>query len=233
VRVYCSGLVAFQQLKPVEERGPPETWPKLSIAADCGSDVLCGISAMVHRFGLCVDFIPDTSHAANNFCWSALGFADMKPFGYLTLLALNAPLGPWSEDARWCQVRQALEELLRDEQPEASPLFMEMLPQLSQEIMAEHGWEHAKDAGAVWSHLRQSSVWGNTGKQVVRSRFLAFQQCARQLVKQWWSRAFGYTYVALELGLLNSHSLPSLKVKCDGGDPTAAPTSSKREGTGE
>lgn len=63
MKTVSRGLIDFQML---ELRGDPMTWPKLSIAADQGSDILSGIFALQRHYKINLDYTSDVSHGAQN-----------------------------------------------------------------------------------------------------------------------------------------------------------------------
>ena len=85
---FCSGLKSYQQLKLVSERGPAKTWPKLSMAADEGSDVRCLVNACVRKFKLNMDYTPDGSHCVTNDVWNSGAKVGPKSFFYMILLRI-------------------------------------------------------------------------------------------------------------------------------------------------
>ena len=50
-----------------------------------------------------------------------------------TLLRINVPAGPWSEDQRWRQAQGALEELWQTERPQRHEVFQEFLGEMLEE----------------------------------------------------------------------------------------------------
>lgn len=112
---FCGGLKDFRiGQTPVDDRGDPSTWPKLSIAADQGGDQLCGINALMRAYGCNVDFVPDPSHGIQNDLWLSGKQAGLSSFFYGMLLMVNVPFGPYCEDMRYKQVIQNLDALLQD-----------------------------------------------------------------------------------------------------------------------
>ena len=117
------GLVEFQCLQLVLERGPAATWKRLSIAADQGSDVIAATNALLRLFKINLDFFSDTSHGGHNDFWNSRQRCDIKGFLYMFLLGINTPHGPWSEDTRWKQCTEHLAKMVHEAEPFDMPMF--------------------------------------------------------------------------------------------------------------
>ena len=60
------GLEAFKLADNILDRGPPETWPRLTIAADRGADGVTALGFCRRHLKLNVDYTPDPSHDVTN-----------------------------------------------------------------------------------------------------------------------------------------------------------------------
>lgn len=229
MKLFCGGLADFVQTSAVSERGPPELWKKLSVAGDQGSDVVAGVNALQRHYHLCLDYVPDPSHGCHNDIWAAAKSSGLSSFFYLLLLTLNVPSGPWSEDARFKQVAQALETLFRHEDLGMCPLFQDMLPALAKELQVCDTSESVE--GDVWRLLGASPAWRRKGRKVVRSRFLGVITTGRDFMQEWHQRSFGYSITCIEMGFMANMKQPKVVVKDD--NEATGPTSSKREGPEE
>ena len=236
VKMVSDGLVHFQQAKPLAERMHPLTWPRLSIGADMGPDIVAGVAALQRKYMINVDYTPDTSHGVHNDIWLAGTDAGLKSFMYTLLLTINVPVGPWCEDARFCQVVQALDELLANENPHTCPLFMELFPRIVQETGKDSYDVQGNLEQQIWNELRSNSPWTLKGTKVVKSRFLGLISTWRKEAKWWSRRLFGYLYTCLELGFMPAptQKLDKLKVKDTAGKEAEKPgTSAKKESSEE
>lgn len=208
--MFCDGLVVFQQLEVMAARPPALTWPKLSISGDQGSDVLSAVNALQRKFKLNLDYIPDTNHGVHNDIWAAARNTGLSSFFYLMLLTLNIPMGPWSEDARYKQVKQALASFFRDEVPGGSPLFQFSVGRLAEELQKDSG---PMSDEQVWDALAFSNPWENKGTKIVRSRFLGVITAGRAFCSEWHRRCFGYSFASLELGFMSNMKPAKLNMK--------------------
>ena len=89
------GLQAFKLADNILDRGPPETWPRLTIAADRGVDGVTALGFCRRHLKLNVDYTPDPSHDVTNDIDLALERADLKNMVTLGIVERNTPHGPW------------------------------------------------------------------------------------------------------------------------------------------
>eukprot|EP00972_Heterocapsa_arctica_P084172 12400906-Heterocapsa_arctica.AAC.1 len=113
-----------------------------------------------------MDFVPDTSHGVHNGVLEAINEVGLKGHAYLKMMAVNTPHGPWSEDTRFVQCQNVMEEILKFERPDKAVLFQELLPSILADRDEEWRIGEAGISESVWEDLRHSSPWVRKGKKV-------------------------------------------------------------------
>ena len=210
------GLVEFQQLKPVLERGAARTWKKLSVASDQGSDVVAALMALIFLFRLNLDFFPDPSHGGTNDFWNAGHMCDLKGFLYMLLLVINTPHGPWSEDTRFQQVVQNLKDTVMHTKPFDMPMFMDLFPKMlwdaGIEMSEEDDWKEV--VCNQWDGLVTDSPWTRKGTKCMKSRFLGVLRHGKILKSEWHKRLYGDVSTCIELGIMECETnVARIKIK--------------------
>lgn len=79
------GLSVFIQDRPVAQRGLPLTWPKLSLGAGMGSDIVAAVNALQRCFKMNINYSPDLSHGVYNDVWGAGKDANLSSYLYMLL----------------------------------------------------------------------------------------------------------------------------------------------------
>lgn len=191
------------------------TWPKLSIAADQGSDILSGIFALQRHYKINLDYTPDVSHGVQNDLWAAGRECGLAQFMYMVLLLVNVPMGPWCEDMRYKQVVQALDDLLSTEEAQQCPLFMSLVADMQMEAPVEP--DHTTTVEMqIWNELKTSGPWMKKGTKTSKSRFLSLLRAGKNEVSMWSRRLFGYLFAAIELDAIQPKAFVKLKVHNSG-----------------
>lgn len=89
MKQFCpKGLSAFIQDRLVAQRGLPETWPKISLGADMGSDIVAAVNALQRCSRVNLDYSPDLSHGVHNDVWGAGKEANLSSYMYMLLLCV-------------------------------------------------------------------------------------------------------------------------------------------------
>ena len=173
-----SDSVNLKQLKVPKEpenRSAALLWPKLNVAADLGSDGVCFMT-WAKSEGVNLDLTPDTSHGVHNGTDEALNLCGLRGHMFLLMMAINTPHGPWSEDQRFVQGRQMLEEILKSDKPLECSLFQEFLSATLKDRSEEH---HTGEAGLereIWGELRDAGPFQRKGKKVNKCRCTGSQR---------------------------------------------------------
>ena len=127
VQVVPAGLKHFCLAESLEDRGDPLHWPRLSCGPDQGSDGTCAFQFAQRVLHLNCDLTWDVSHGVHNDILNGIEHAGLYSHLLLSLLRLNCPLGPWSEDTRWKECQASLNELLSTESHSRCELFQALL----------------------------------------------------------------------------------------------------------
>lgn len=88
----------------------PEQWPRMSVAPDQGGDGVCALNFATRRLRMNIDITFDPSHGLNNDIWLAFGDTGLKAEMLLWLVCFNTAHGPWSEETRFVQCKQAMKD---------------------------------------------------------------------------------------------------------------------------
>lgn len=223
-----SGLLHFC-VPPAPETPSPILWPRLSISPDQGSDGTAALCFMVWSLGCNVDVAFDPSHACWNDLLVGIKSANLYRHLLLSLIRLNVPTGPWSEDMRYKQCLQGLQELLSTETPQSCPLFQAFLPDMLAEEAGKDLQTDSDPAGAMWRRLSESNPFSTKGTKVVLGRFMDVLRKSRDELRHFHQRRFIYLYVALEGDMLHGSNFTRLAL----GDPAPVKTTDSRRESAE
>lgn len=147
----------FRIPSDLAKAGPPESWPRLSVAPDQGGDGLCAVNFLSRSLGCNVDLTPDMSHGINNDVWQAFQDMGVKPQMLLWLIAFNVPMGPHLSDSRHQEIKLALQDLFRNHEPQETPLFVAMAPAMLSEAAFADLNDVPDPLGALWERLATES----------------------------------------------------------------------------
>lgn len=187
----------------------PLSWPHLSIAADRASDGRSAAAFLARKLRINLDLLGDPSHDLNNDMDAALRASDLWAFKTLMLAAYNVQHGPWSEDTRFSQVLEGLDEVYQQETPASCPLFCALAPLMMSDLKAE--CDDVQDAEEfLWERLFEDGPWRIKYSKVNGGKFLAAIQKFRQEQPWFHMRLFGYLYLALELDMLSGMKVEKL-----------------------
>ncbi len=73
------------------------TWPRLSITADRGPDVVCALNYLQRKLMVNVDYVPDNSHDSYNELKECIKGASLWSHVLVAAVAYNVDHAPWSE----------------------------------------------------------------------------------------------------------------------------------------
>ena len=82
----------------------------MNVAIDQGSDGIAAVKYLLW-LGCCLTIWCDFSHGSNNDVNGTIKDLGLWSFWLLMLVALNVPHGPWDDDVRFAQTREALQEV--------------------------------------------------------------------------------------------------------------------------
>lgn len=154
------GWRRFQQPARSEERGDPFTWPYISVAADRGGDGRAAAAYLQRVLRINLDMLGDPSHDINNDLDAGLRRADLWAFKTLLLACYNVQHGPWSEDTRFAQVLEGLDEIFDEDDPHTSPLFQALAPSILSDLGGAAVSEGVADLTTfLWEQLFFHGPW--------------------------------------------------------------------------
>jgi len=104
------GLSHFIVPEDRDRQLPPELWPRLSVAPDQGGDGVCALNFATRRLRMNIDITFDPSHGLNNDIWLAFSDVGLRAEMLLWLVCFNVAHGPWSEETRYVQCKQAMQD---------------------------------------------------------------------------------------------------------------------------
>lgn len=220
------GLMHFSLDKAGVDRQDPRSWPRLSLGPDQGSEGVCAVGFACHELSVCVDTTWDVSHGVWNDLLNGIRHAGLYGHLLLSLLRLNVPLGPWSEDQRWRECRQALAELLSTERPEHCALYQAFLPQLLSEVPEEQYNAMDDPEQDLWNYLKQENPFVLKGTKVCLGRFMDVIRAMKRELPQWHTRSFVFLHTCLEMNMMSSASFRKVAI---GNMQVHKSTNSKKE----
>lgn len=229
--VHPSGVLYFALPDDPTQRPPPLMWPRLSLSPDQGADGVSAICFMVHHLRCVVDVAFDPSHACWNDMLSGIKGAHLYEHLLLSMIRLNVPCGPWSEDMRYKQCVQGLQELLLTEGAESSPLFQAFLPEMLAEPAGRDLQGRPDAPTAMWRRLAEDNPFSTKGSKVVLGRFMDVLRRSKAELQHFHQRRFIYLYVALEGDMLSGSNF--VKLALGSGQRSLKSTDSKRESSEE
>jgi len=202
------GLSYF--LRPSEEELTPSSdwatwdkWPRLSIASGQGSDCLAALHALKHGFPLNVTPWFDPSHGCHRDIVCVLKACSLFDFWLLLMCAMNFQHGPHSEDTRYQQLRESLEQLWRNFEVRSCPLFQARGAAIADEVLRTEAVPSGDRLEVAWARCKELGLLQKKGYQVNLNRFLGNLDGARTLMSKWDTTLFACEWVALECDMLH------------------------------
>eukprot|EP00974_Lingulodinium_polyedra_P063963 6177033-Lingulodinium_polyedra.AAC.1 len=185
---------------------------------------------MLRKLNVNIEFCNDPSHGAWRDVGRALGDTGLTSLMKLMMVTINVPHGPWSEDTRWKQCQQALEEHFEHFTPLTSELFRSLAPgMLADQVTCPDAEVVEASEEQLWQELRDSAVWRKKGAKVNWNRFMGTITEARHLLPVWHMMLFGFLLTCLELDMLRSKHVKKWNLsgaqageQCEGGLRRAA-----------
>lgn len=180
------------------------------MASDRGSDLVAAKYFVKYHLKLNIDDVSDPSHDLHNDIKNAIAAGGLTAHNLLMCATWNVPHGPWSEDTRYRQVVDGMEDLREFESPSTSPLFQALALNMLKDAGEEHlvGTPDIEDE--LWRRLFEESPWVRKGSKMNQNRFLGnvFSPMAED--RHWTMRLFGYLHIALELDMLKGKAFSKI-----------------------
>lgn len=202
------------------------SWPHLMLAIDQGSDGLSGGSWMRSE-DINVTLVTDWSHACQNDMKEALRSIGLFPFMMLMMIVFNMEGGPFKEESRFWQVKQAFEEVAKNFNEVTCDMFRELCPKILEDMRDFGGGitlDRDEDAEkAVWAWMVSEAPFATKGETCCLNRYMAVVQAGRKLLGRWHLKQCQYEMAAVESGMLGGERLQKLMLQ----DPEVLPDGSK------
>ena len=183
----------FYMLDPDSAKRPADglLWPLLSMSADCGPDVMCGLNFLQRHLHVNIDFYADDSHGVKNDMKAVLKESGLWRWTLLSIAAFNAGHSPFWECMRFQQIRDSIHETMGHVTPTQDPLFQSLFHQILRDKQHEHRQTDENVEAEVYQELAENACWFNMGNKVSLMRFC--QQCVGHLhrVLHWRSQHGG------------------------------------------
>ena len=145
------------------------------------------------------------------------------------LIAYNVPCGPWADDARYHQCKEALAHLFDHHSPQGCPLYLNMLDEFLMEAKQENQLKADDEVEeSIWLDLQIHSPWLLKGDKVVVNRFMGARRKAATEVQHWCKRSFAYQYVCLEMDFFQGAKFIKIAAGKDNDDENGGSTSAKK-----
>lgn len=194
------GLFQFQQPPALSEHGHPITWPRLVVSLDQESSGVCASGYLQRKMSLNLEQWWYFSHGGWRDIIGALKLVGNWAHMLIALISYNVPCGPWSDDIRFHQVRQAMEDQFASENPSQCPLFLSM-----QDAMINDGDHYdvlscERPEHELWRRCQEYSPWLRKAGKCVVNRFLGMRRRAKEETAVWTMRSWACQYTALEMG---------------------------------
>lgn len=175
---HCGWVEALPAAADEQLRGEPFSWPTISIAADRAAGGRAAVAFMQRVLHLSCDMMGDPSHDISDDMDSGLRRADLWSFKTLLLACYNVQHGPWSEDTRWSQVLQGLDEIFDEDSASTSPIFPVLAPSIYTDLggtalnVDENGidesvWEQLFFHGP-WRKKYSKASMGSSGRALIQ-----------------------------------------------------------------
>lgn len=216
-----SGFKAFVK----EGGGEPWTdwrkWPHVGVAMDLGSDQNATMHFLLYGLKAKASMIPDGSHAAHRDMVMLLRRMDLYPFWVFMLVSWNLPHGPFQDDLRYAQLRQAMKDVYEKCSPHENVLYQEFFPIIARDFAAA-GIElpGVEDPLLeVWALLKEREAMRGKGRSCNMNRFMGVVEEPERRLPHWGVDLWERTHVALELDFMKGKGLAErIKVRCAAAD---------------
>lgn len=225
------GLVAFRVPDEADRKGTSwegwRGWRHLLVSADQGSDGVCAMNYLLDK-QVHMSVIADWSHGAQNDLKECLRSASLYPYMLLMMVVFNVEHGPWREDLRFSQVREAWQEASGHYTSKTCELFRAYADRIIQElrdadVVDFYGRDDPEDS--LWEYMKNSDL--GKGYMTCLNRYFAVIEKGAEMCGVWHLRRCQYELVALESGQLHTSKLQPLLLRDPEapGEPSAAASS--------
>ena len=190
-------------------------WPWMGIALDQGSDGVAATYALEYKFRCNVSKFGDFGHGAHKDVQVALRSAALFDYALVFMVSANVLHGPFSDDQRFHQIRDAMKLAYRD-LSEETPLFADLAPLIHAELKAG-GHEFPNEQSNLretWEYCRSQDPFSRKGYRLNLNRFQGFLQVAEEVaLPRWWLDLWERSFVCIECDMLGSKAVSKLLLR--------------------
>ena len=201
------GLFHFEQPREEHKQTLARLWPRASFSPDMAAENIAAAHFWQRELNLNIDFFWDPSHRVNNDINAAIKSANKWDHIVLSLIRVNVPNSPWSQDTRYRQVRAARDEIFRNLNPNTCALFNAFLPQLLSEAPTARFATEPDPAQACWYGVEDENVIDNKNAKTVANRFCDVIRSLERDLSGKTQRVWFYLHTALEEGMLSNAAM--------------------------
>lgn len=173
------------------------TYRFAAVGMDLGSDGCPALHALQFLFDCALEAVPDGAHGANRSMVCALKTTGLYPLILLWIISCNLLHGPGREDYRCAQLRDHMQELLKQPTPVDVPLFQALAPRIIA-AFEDSGADFVSGVSEelqAWRMLPERQAFLKEGPRATMCRFAG---TLRANLPFWAIQQFERTHVALE-----------------------------------
>lgn len=202
-----SGFKHFVQPTVEAERGPPASWPCITLSIDQGSDGWAGAMWLQRRANVNCLVLFDVSHRAWNDCCLALRDSQMWSTVLLLQVCMNLDHGPW-QDGRWhSELVEATTLYQKLTKPSSCPVFQGLLA----DILRDRGELDKLGEPDVGQQAFDGlgECFARMSIKAAMCRWFGIVDSGHSYLRTWHTRLLMHLFLLAQLGLLSA----SLKVR--------------------
>lgn len=219
------------QPSSLADRGPPSTWPGVTVSIDQGSDGWAAVNFLAFKLECNIMVVHDASHRVWNDVAGAIKRVRLWPTCLVGIILLNLDVGPWNSSKWWADAVQAVSEYCAVADT-TCPIFAGLFEHMVLELQLEHLRGTADFAEVVFEKV--VSAFQTKNPRVGMTRWFAYIDSMGRFCETWSCRLCVYFYMCAQLGLLRTSSLvesmkKKLSLRSPADDAEKASTSEDKE----
>lgn len=211
------GLKYLRQPEAIAERGPASQWPKATLSLDLGSDGVAAANYAQRVLKLNIDLAPDASHLAHRSLVQSFKESGLWVFVQTAMLTFNCPHGPWYDDLRYQQVREAMSGLFRTEAASSCPLFVALADSIAFDQKDNPNLPDL-ELESLWEFVKGSRIFEVKGTKSNCNRFMSMLIQGKSEIDKWGAKQFAYNYACLEMGFFATAKFQKVVLREKAGD---------------
>lgn len=197
-------------------------WPKLSIAADQGSDGMA-VSWWGRAKGFNWEWWWDFSHGAWGDTKKPMKDAGLFSLFLLWLVTFNLPHGPWNDDMRYCELQGAWTTCVTHFNARTFVLFEESVASITKSLLrAGVDIDTSGDVDEqVWDLVKTNNPLNKKGHKCNLNRFFEGTGVMRDAMPAIKMKQFQYEFLGLETGVVATKKMVKFMAAPVEGDDAA------------